>query len=205
MTVIAGEEALRSLLGEPSELVRSKVNDRLNDLTRRFVERSPFLCLATSAADGTCDVSPRGDPAGFVKVLDERTLLLPDRPGNKLADSFRNVLENPHVALIFIIPGISDTFRVNGRATIVEDPELLEPCAVEGKVPTLGLRIEVDEAYTHCPKAFLRARLWDPEAYVDRSELPSSGELMRSVGADVDPGQYDAERAERYARREGFY
>jgi PPOX class probable FMN-dependent enzyme len=205
VTVIAGEEALRSLLGEPSELVRSKVNDRLNDLTRRFVERSPFLCLATSAADGTCDVSPRGDPAGFVKVLDERTLLLPDRPGNKLADSFRNVLENPHVALIFIIPGISDTFRVNGRATIVEDPELLEPCAVEGKVPTLGLRIEVDEAYTHCPKAFLRARLWDPEAYVDRSELPSSGELMRSVGADVDPGQYDAERAERYARREGFY
>ena len=169
------------------------------------MERSPFVCLATSAADGTCDVSPRGDPAGFVKVLDERTLLLPDRPGNRLADSLRNVLENPHVALIFIIPGISDTFRVNGRATIVEDPELLEPCAVEGKVPTLGLRIKVDEAYTHCPKAFLRARLWDPEAYADRSELPSSGELMRSVGADVDPKQYDAERAERYARREGFY
>jgi hypothetical protein len=94
---------------------------------------------------------------------------------------------------------------VNGRATIVEDPELLEPCAVEGKVPTLGLLIEVDEAYTHCPKAFLRAKLWDPEAFVERSELPSSGELMRSVGADVDPEQYDAERAERYARREGFY
>jgi uncharacterized protein len=205
MAVVAGEDALRSLLGEPSELVRSKVNDRLNDLTRQFVERSPFLCLATSGADGTCDVSPRGDPAGFVKVLDERTLLLPDRPGNKLADSFRNVLENPHVALIFIIPGISDTFRVNGRARIVEDPELLEPCAVEGRVPSLGLRIEVDEAYTHCPKAFLRARLWDPDGYVDRKELPSSGELMRSVGADVDPGQYDAERAERYARREGFY
>jgi uncharacterized protein len=205
MAVVAGEEDLRSLLGEPSDLVRSKVNDRLNDLTRQFVERSPFLCLATSAADGTCDVSPRGDPAGFVKVLDERTLLLPDRPGNRLADSFTNVLENPHVALIFIIPGISDTFRVNGRARIVEDPQLLGQCAVEGKVPTLGLEIEVDEAYTHCPKAFLRARLWDPDGYVDRKELPSSGELMRSVGADVDPGQYDAERAERYARREGFY
>jgi PPOX class probable FMN-dependent enzyme len=203
--MIAAEDTLRLTLGEPSEVVKAKINDRLNDLTRQFVERSPFVCLATSAADGTCDVSPRGDPAGFVKVLDERTLLLPDRPGNRLADSFRNVLENPHVALIFIIPGISDTFRVNGRATIVEDPELLERCAVEGKVPTLGLRIEVDEAYTHCPKAFLRARLWDPEAYADRSELPSSGELMRSVGADVDPKQYDAERAERYARREGFY
>lgn len=203
--MISAEDALRATLGEPSEVVQAKVSHRLNELTRQFVERSPFLCLATSAADGTCDVSPRGDPAGFVKVLDERTLLLPDRPGNRLADSFRNVLENPHVALLFVIPGISDTFRVNGRAAIVEDPELLAPCAVEGKVPKLGLRIEVDEAYTHCPKAFLRAQLWDPDRYADRSELPSSGELMRSVGADVDPKEYDAERAERYTRREGFY
>jgi len=203
--MISAEDTLRTTLGEPSEVVKAKVSDRLNPLTRRFVERSPFLCLATSAADGSCDVSPRGDPAGFVKVLDERTLLLPDRPGNRLADSFRNVLENPHVALLFVIPGISDTFRVNGRASIVEDPELLAPCAVEGKVPKLGLLIEVDEAYTHCPKAFLRAQLWDPDRYADRSELPSSGELMRSVGADVDPKEYDAERAERYARREGFY
>jgi PPOX class probable FMN-dependent enzyme len=203
--MISAEDTLRTTLGEPSDVVKAKVSDQLNALTRQFVERSPFLCLATSAADGTCDVSPRGDPAGFVKVLDERTLLLPDRPGNRLADSFRNVLENPHVALLFVIPGISDTFRVNGRASIVEDPELLAPCAVEGKVPKLGLRIEVDEAYTHCPKAFLRAQLWDPDRYADRSELPSSGELMRSVGADVDPKEYDAERAERYARREGFY
>ena len=203
--MISAEDTLRTTLGDPSEVVKAKVSDRLNPLTRRFVERSPFLCLATSAADGSCDVSPRGDPAGFVKVLDERTLLLPDRPGNRLADSFRNVLENPHVALLFVIPGISDTFRVNGRASIVEDPELLAPCAVEGKVPKLGLLIEVDEAYTHCPKAFLRAQLWDPDRYADRSELPSSGELMRSVGADVDPKEYDAERAERYARREGFY
>jgi PPOX class probable FMN-dependent enzyme len=203
--MISAEDALRSTLGEPSDLVRSKVNDRLNDLTRQFVERSPFLCLATSAADGTCDVSPRGDPAGFVKVLDERTLLLPDRPGNRLADSFRNVIENPHVALLFVLPGVSDTFRVNGRATIVDDPELLEPCAVEGKVPTLGLLIEVDEAFTHCPKAFLRAQLWDPDQYVDRSELPSAGEIMRSVNGTTEAEEYDAERAERYARREGFY
>lgn len=203
--MISAEETLRATLGQPSDVVKAKVSHRLNELTRQFVERSPFLCLATSAADGTCDVSPRGDPAGFVKVVDERTLLLPDRPGNRLADSFRNVLENPHVALLFVIPGISDTFRVNGRAAIVEDPELLAPCAVEGKVPKLGLRIEIDEAYTHCPKAFLRAQLWDPDRYADRSELPSSGELMRSVGADVDPKEYDAERAERYARREGFY
>jgi len=205
MTAIAGEDGLRSLLGEPSDLVRSKVSDRLNELTRQFVERSPFLCLATSAADGTCDVSPRGDPAGFVRVLDDRTLLLPDRPGNRLADSHRNVLENPHVALLFIVPGVTDTFRVNGRATIVTDPELLEPCAVEGKVPKVGLRIEVEEAYTHCSKAFLRSQLWDPEQYVDRSELPSPGALLKSVGAEVEPDTYDAERAERYERREGFY
>jgi PPOX class probable FMN-dependent enzyme len=200
-----GEEGLRSLIGEPSELVQAKVSDRLNELTRQFVERSPFLCLATSAADGTCDVSPRGDPPGFVRVLDERTLLLPDRPGNRLADSFRNVLENSHVALLFVIPGITDTFRVNGRAEIVTNPALLEPCAVEGKVPKVGLQIEIEEAFTHCSKAFLRAQLWDPERHVDRDELPSAGELMCSVGADVDPDTYDAERSERYARREGFY
>jgi PPOX class probable FMN-dependent enzyme len=205
MTAITGGDALRSLLGEPSELVRSKVSDRLNDVTRQFVERSPFLCLATSAADGTCDVSPRGDPAGFVRILDERTLLLPDRPGNRLADSFRNVLENPHVALLFVIPGLSDTFRINGRAELVTDAELLEPCAVEGKVPKLGLRIEIEQAFTHCSKAFLRAQLWDPERYVDRSELPSPGQLMRSVNPEVEPETYDAERSERYARREGFY
>jgi PPOX class probable FMN-dependent enzyme len=199
------EDDLRLLLGEPSELVQSKIANRLNDLTRQFVERSPFLCLATSAADGTCDVSPRGDPAGFVRIIDDRTLLLPDRPGNRLADSLRNVLENPHVALLFVIPGVTDTFRVNGRATLVTEPELLEPCAVEGKVPKLALRIEIEEAYTHCSKAFLRSNLWDPEGYVERDELPSNGELLRSVNPEVEPETYDAERAGRYARREGFY
>jgi PPOX class probable FMN-dependent enzyme len=205
MTAITGADALRSLMGEPSELVQSKVSDRLNNVTRQLVERSPFLCLATSAADGTCDVSPRGDPAGFVRILDERTLLLPDRPGNRLADSLRNVLENPHVALLFVIPGVTDTFRVNGRAEIVTDPELLEPCAVDDKVPKLALRIEIEQAFTHCSKAFLRAGLWDPERFVDRDELPSPGELMRSVNPEVEPETYDAERAERYASREGFY
>jgi uncharacterized protein len=205
MTAITGTDELRELMGEPSELVCSKISDRLNEITRRFVERSPFLCLATSAADGTCDVSPRGDQAGFVRILDERTLLLPDRPGNRLADSLRNMLENPHVALLFVIPGVTDTFRVNGRAEIVTDPELITPCAVEGKVPKLALRIEIEQAFTHCSKAFLRAQLWDPARFADRSELPSPGELMRSVNPEVQPETYDAERAERYARREGFY
>lgn len=205
VSAIRDEAALRSLLGEPTAVVQSKSSDRLNELTRQFVERSPFLCLATSAPDGSCDVSPRGDPSGFVRILDEQTLLLPERPGNRLADSLRNVLRNPHVALLFVIPGIGDTFRVNGRATVVADPELLAPCAVEGKVPKLGLRIEIEEAYTHCSKAFLRSSLWDPDRYVAREELPSAGAILNSLNGGIDPESYDAARAERYARREGFY
>jgi uncharacterized protein len=196
---------LSELLGEPADVVRAKVSDRVNDLTRQFIERSPFILLATSAPDGSCDVSPRGDPPGFVRVLDERTLLVPDRPGNRLADSLRNVLANPHVGLLFVIPGIGDTFRVNGRATIVTDPELLEPSAVEGKVPKLGLLVEIEQAFMHCSKAFLRSKLWDPQHHVDRAELPSAGEIHRSLDPSFDAEAYDKARAERYARRENFY
>jgi PPOX class probable FMN-dependent enzyme len=150
-------------------------------------------------------VSPRGDPPGFVRVLDEQTLLLPERPGNRLADSLRNAVRNPHVGLLFVIPGVGDTLRVNGRAAIVTDEELLAPSAVEGKTPRLGLLIDVDEVFTHCSKAFLRAQLWDPERFLDRSELPSPGTIMASLNDAVDPDAYDVERAERYRRREGFY
>jgi uncharacterized protein len=202
---ITDEAALRALIGEPADLVQAKISDHVNELTRRFIDLSPFFCLATSAPDGACDVSPRGDPAGFVRVIDECTLLVPERPGNRLADSLRNILRNPHVGLLFFIPGVGDTLRVNGRATIVTDAELLEPCAVEGKVPKLGLLIEIDEVFTHCSKAFLRSQLWDAEHHVDRAELPSSGEILRSLDPDVDAAEYDAARAERYARREGFY
>lgn len=202
---IRDEDELRALLGEPTELVRAKLDDSLTDLTRQWIERSPFLLLATSAPDGTCDVSPRGDPPGFVHILDDRTLLLPERPGNRLADSLRNIVGNPHVGLLFLVPGVGDTLRVNGRATLVTDVELLAPCAVEGKVPKLGLLVEVDEVFTHCSKAFLRGRLWDPTRHVDRSELPSSGEIHASRDPSFDAEAYDAERAERYARREGFY
>ena len=197
--MIAAEDALRSLLGEPSALVQSKVADRLNELTRQFIERSPFLCLATSAADGTLRRLPRGDPAGFVRILDERTLLLPDRPGNRLADSLRNVLENPHVALLFMIPGVTDTFRVNGRARSSTDPELLEQCAVEGKAPKLGLRIEIDEATRTARRRSCARTLGSGARSSTARELPSPGELLRSVGAEVEPETYDAERDERYA------
>jgi PPOX class probable FMN-dependent enzyme len=186
--------------------VVSKLSDRLNDLTRQFVERSPFLCIATASPGGGLDVSPRGDPAGFVRILDERTLLIPDRPGNKLADTLTNLLADPRVALIFLIPGVGDTFRVNGRARIVQDDDLLAPSAVDGKPPRLGIVIEIEEAYTQCAKALIRSDLWNPERHVDRSELPSSGEILRSLNdPEFDAEQYDHERAGRYARGEGLY
>jgi PPOX class probable FMN-dependent enzyme len=203
---IATEEALRALIGEPTELVCSKVATRLDALTRPVVERSPFLLLATSAAEGHVDVSPRGDPTGFVRILDDATLLIPERPGNRIADSLRNILRNPRVGLLFVIPGVGDTFRVNGRATLITDRALLEPCAVEEKVPKLGILVDIESAFTHCSKAFLRSQLWDATRFVDRAELPTNGEIHKALrGGDFDADRYDAERAARYARREGFY
>jgi PPOX class probable FMN-dependent enzyme len=204
--VITNETELREILGSPSALVAAKIADRLNPLTRQFIERSPFVCVATARPDGGLDVSPRGDPAGFVRILDDRTLLLPDRPGNRIADTLTNLLDDPRIALLFIIPGIDDTFRVNGRAQVVDDPELLAGSEVEGKVPRLGILVSVEEAYTQCPKAFIRSDLWNPERHVERDELPSSGAIMKAVAdPDLDPAEYDRERAERYARREGVY
>jgi len=142
---------------------------------------------------------------GDMLWLDERTLLLPERPGNRLADSLRNILRNGHVGLLFVIPGVGDTLRVNGRATIVTDVELLAASAVKGKTPKLGLFIEIDEVFTHCSKAFLRSELWDPSRYVDRGELPTSGEIHRRRDPSFDAESYDEARAERYARREDFY
>src|SRR5205085_4780629 len=200
------ESELRDLIGLPSEIVQSKIADRLNELTRQFVERSPFVCVATASPGGGLDVSPRGDPAGFVRILDERTLLLPDRPGNKLADTLTNLLEDDRIALLFLIPGVNDTFRVNGRARIVDDPELLAESTVEGKAPQLGILVEVEEAYTQCPKALLRSELWNPERHVDRSELPRSGEILRATAdPELDIEEYEEARTERYERREGFY
>jgi uncharacterized protein len=203
---IADEAELRAAIGEPNELVSGKIADRLNHLTRQFVERSPFVCVATARPDGGLDVSPRGDPAGFVRILDDRTLLLPERPGNKLADTLTNLLEDDRIALLFLIPGVDDAFRVNGRARIVDDAELLAPSAVEGKAPRLGILVEVEEAYTQCPKALLRSDLWNPEKHVSRDELPTSGEILRAVAdPTLDVEEYNAARAERYRRREGFY
>jgi uncharacterized protein len=200
------EADLRALIGEPKEIVCAKITDRLNPLTRQFIERSPFVCLATSDAEGHCDVSPRGDPAGFVRILDDATLLMPERPGNRLADSLRNILSNPHVALLFVVPGVGDTFHVNGRATLTTDAALLAPSEVEGNVPKLGILVDIESAYTQCSKAFLRSELWNPERFVARAALPSAGQIHKAIqGEGFDAEKYDEERAARYARREGMY
>jgi PPOX class probable FMN-dependent enzyme len=204
--VIHNETDLRDLIGPAKPAALLKLADHLTPLSRQFIERSPFVCIATARPDGGLDVSPRGDPPGFVRVLDERTLLLPERPGNRIADSLTNLLSDPRIAMLFLIPGIGDTFRINGEGQIVEDPGLLAPSAVEGKIPKLGIRVSIREAYTQCPKALIRSDLWNPDRHLERSELPSSGEILRSLqGEDFDAEDYDRERAARYARREDFY
>jgi PPOX class probable FMN-dependent enzyme len=203
---ITSEAQLREILGTPAEVVVAKIADRLNHLTRQFIERSPFVCVGTAHPDGGLDVSPRGDPAGFVRILDERTLLLPERPGNRIADTLTNLLHDPRIALLFLIPGVGDTFRVNGIAELVDDPELLADSTVDGKAPRLGLLVAIEECYTQCPKAIIRSELWNPERHIDRSELPTSGAIFRSLNdPSFDAEEYDRERAGRYRRREGLY
>ena len=204
---IVDEAHLRALIGGgPAEIVRAKLADRLNGLTRRFIESSPFVCVATARHGGGMDVSPRGDPAGFVRVLDQQTLLLPERPGNRLADTLVNLLSDPRIALLFLIPGVQDTFRVNGTGYITDDPDLLAPSAVDGRAPKLGIVIDVHEAYTQCAKALIRSDLWNPERHLTRANLPSHGEILREISLpDLDVAEHERRRAERYARGEGLY
>ncbi len=203
---ITDEHELRAVIGSPSELVAGKIANRLNHLIRQFVERSPFVCVATTRPDGGLDVSPRGDPPGFVRILDEHTLLLPERPGNRIADTLTNLLHDPRIGLLFLIPGVGDSFRINGRAVIVDDPELLAGSIVDGKAPHLGILVSIEEAYTQCSKALIRSDLWNPERHIDRSELPSGGEILKAVSdPELDSEEYDRARAERYARGDGLY
>jgi PPOX class probable FMN-dependent enzyme len=172
-------EQLRAIVGEVSPLAKAKDIGRLDEHCRAFIARSPFALLGTASAAGFCDVSPRGDLPGFARVLDDHTLVLPERPGNRRTDSLSNILENPQVGLLFIVPGIEETLRVNGRAGISADAELLASMAVQGKAPRLAIVVEVREAYLHCAKAFRRSQLWDVSRHARRGELPSLGRILR--------------------------
>ena len=184
-TLFSDSAELRDCYAEPRETVKRKVMHRIDEHARRFIELSPFCCIGTADADGRQDVSPRGDIPGFIRVLDEQRLFLPDRPGNNRLDSMQNLLQNPHIGMIFFIPGFFDTLRVNGTAVVAAPAELLEASAVEGKLPKAGLIVHADEVFVHCGRAVKRGRLWDPDAQHDRSTLPRIGEVLRDQLAPV--------------------
>jgi len=175
---ITTEAELRELIGEPLPRVATKDRPELDDIDREWLARSPFCLVATSAADGSCDVSPKGDPPGFTLVLDDRTIALPERAGNRRADGFGNILSNPHVGLIYLVPGRDDTFRVMGRARLVRDADLLDRMVVRGNRPLLAMVVEIEQVFYHCAKAFMRSQLWDPATW-SADTLPTRPQIAQ--------------------------
>jgi PPOX class probable FMN-dependent enzyme len=191
--VVTTEAEIRAVLGDPSPHVLTKATAVFDDRCRAFIARCPFLLIASSDADGNMDISPKGDPAGFVRVLDESTLAIPERPGNRRADTFRNVLQRSQVGLLFLIPGKPDTLRVNGTATIVRDQWIRDPMAIAGKVPELTLVVTVSEVFFHCPKCVVRSKLWDPEQWPDIEGLASWARIkVERGGLDVSVEEMEA-------------
>ena len=198
---VEDQDELRDLYGEPSDVVKRKGLTRLDTHCRNFIAHAPFLVIATADADAAADASPRGDGPGFVAVLDDRTLVIPDRPGNRRVDSMSNILENPNVGLIFFVPGMNETLRVNGTAVLTTDPALLEPLAVRGKLPQTGIVVTVEEAFLHCAKALIRSKLWDPAAQIDRKTFPTLGQMIADQVKGVEAGAADELIEESYQKR----
>lgn len=188
---VSSVEQLETLYGAPGERAIWKELTYLNEDYQAFVKASPFAVLASVGAHGT-DCSPKGDGAGFVRILDERTLALPDRPGNNRIDNLRNIVGDPRVSLLFLIPGVGETLRVNGRARISVDPDLLVQFEVNGKLPKTVIVVTIDAAYFHCAKAVVRSRLWDPASQIPRETLPSTGAMHKRLsGGHFDGETYD--------------
>lgn len=196
--IIRTEKELRQILGSPSQRAVDKTISALDEHCRAFIAASPFLLIASADAQGRLDVSPKGDPPGFAQVLDDYTLVIPDRPGNRRADTFVNILAQPQVALLFLIPGKQDTLRVAGTAQIVGDQELRQGLAVQGKVPDLALVVAVQEAFIHCPKCMIRSHLWEPEHWPALDAVPTMAQTfiahakldlsVEEVQASIDEG-----------------
>jgi uncharacterized protein len=186
---ISSVEQLRVLVGETSPLVQHKLWNTLEPPTLDFIRRSPFLLLATSDVQGNLDVSPKGDGPGFVVIEDERTLLIPDRKGNKLIFGLQNILLNPHVGVIFLIPGTGETLRVNGKAELTTDPAILERLSARGKPALLAIRVTIDQCFFHCAKAFLRAQLWNPESWPGHYAISFGQILAEKMGGDANMAQ----------------
>ncbi|WP_229398682.1 pyridoxamine 5'-phosphate oxidase family protein [Micromonospora okii] len=181
MTVeITSHEELRELLGTPNARAANKERRVLHERDRQWLAASPFCLVATAGADGTCDVSPKGDPPGFTLVLDDTTIAVPERPGNRRADGYRNILDNPHVGLLYLIPGRTDTLRINGRARLVRDAPFFDDMVVKGHRPILAVVVEIEQIFYHCAKAFFRSELWRPETW-QPDALPSRARLVKEV------------------------
>lgn len=183
---VTSEAELRELLGEPAPRAARKARSTLHAMDREWLAHSPLCLIATSGGDGSCDVSPKGDPPGFVKVLDERTVAIPDRPGNRRIDGFRNVLANPHVGLIHLVPGRGDTLRINGRARIVREAPFFDSMTVKRNRPLLALVVEIEEVFFHCSKAFLRSSAWNPDSW-QPDALPSRAKVSKALERQDDP------------------
>ncbi|MFC0452543.1 pyridoxamine 5'-phosphate oxidase family protein [Rhodococcus jostii] len=194
---ITSLDELEQVLGVPHPSIVTKHTDHTMPLIRRFISESRFFVLATADANGHCDSSPRGDITAKTMFLDDRTLVIPDRPGNRRADSYRNILENPHVGILFVVPGIDEVVRINGTATLTVDPELLQSMSINGKPANLAVVVRIDEAFTHCARAILRSRMWDPESWPDPDEIPS----LREMHAE----QHELEHSPDTPRRQEYY
>ncbi|MGC9668030.1 pyridoxamine 5'-phosphate oxidase family protein [Planosporangium sp. 12N6] len=198
---ITSEAELRDLLGEPMPRAVAKERVRLHERDREWLAASPFCLVATAAADGTCDVSPKGDPPGFTYVIDDTTIAVPERPGNRRADGFLNILSNPHVGLIYLIPGRRETLRINGRARLVREAPFFDEMVVKGHRPQLAIVVEIEQIFFHCQKAFMRSSLWKPETW-NPDVLPPHAQLVKSVH-DIPETLEELERyyGEQYAER----
>ena len=190
-------EALEELYGTPINVALTKELPALNAPYRKLIEASPFVLVATSGPEGL-DCSPRGDPAGFVRVVDESTVLMPDRRGNNRLDTLKNIVRDPRIALLFLIPGVNETLRINGDADVLTDPELCASFELQGKAPKTVIRVNIKSVYFQCPKALVRSRLWDPASQVERASLPSSGDMLQAATkGEVEGSQWDEAYPER--------
>ena len=192
--LIDNEADLRALFPPTHELAIKKEQSKIDKHAQDFIARAPFVCLGTHNDKGLSDVSPRGDAPGFVQILDETTIAIPDRPGNNRLDTLSNITHNPNIGLMFIIPGFDDTLRINGEAQLTTDPELLASMAVKGQVPKIAILVNIKEVYMHCVKAFRRSKLWDPASLQDRNDMPSLMKIMLDQADEAPDDQQEMEK-----------
>ena len=197
---VTSVDALRAIIGEPNPAVAKKVTDRLSEDQQTWLSASPLGFVATTDADGRVDVSPKGDPPGFVHIIDERTIAIPERPGNKRVDGFLNLLQRPHVGTVFLIPGRGDTLRINGTGTVLSDADYFDATIVDGKRPILALEIAVEEVFFHCAKAFLRSNAWRPDTW-DPTAVPTVAQLAKAIKPDMSDADLEKYYAEDNMRK----